>query len=180
MKEIITRDCPIERQELPREAALQLFENMKEIYKVDLIKHDIPETAPISIYKQCDFVDLCRGPHIPSTGKAPTSFKLFSIAGAYWKGKETNPMLQRIYGVAFWTEKELKKYLNMLEEAKKRDHRKIGKELELFIIDENVGGGLALWLPKGAIIRNEIENDWRNEHIKRGYQLSENQYKLNC
>ncbi|EDP73112.1 threonyl-tRNA synthetase, partial [Hydrogenivirga sp. 128-5-R1-1] len=94
MKEIIQRDCLIERQELPREEALQLFENMKEIYKVDLIRHDIPETAPISIYKQCDFVDLCRGPHIPSTGKAPTSFKLFSIAGAYWKGKETNPMLQ--------------------------------------------------------------------------------------
>ncbi|RMD47343.1 MAG: threonine--tRNA ligase [Aquificota bacterium] len=171
MKEIIQRDCQIVREELPRDEALQLFENMKEFYKIDLIKHDIPENAPISVYKQCDFIDLCRGPHIPSTGKAPIAFKLFNIAGAYWRGKEGNPMLQRIYGVAFWTEKELKKYLNMLEEAKKRDHRKIGKELELFIIDEDVGGGLALWLPKGAIIRNEIENDWRKEHIKRGYQL---------
>ncbi|RMA93121.1 threonine--tRNA ligase [Hydrogenothermus marinus] len=171
MKEIIKRDCQIEREELPREKAIEFFENTKEFYKVDLIRHDIPENAPISVYKQCEFTDLCRGPHIPSTGKASTAFKLFNIAGAYWKGKEGNPMLQRIYGVAFWDKKDLKKYLNMLEEAKKRDHRKIGKELELFIIDENVGGGLALWLPKGAIIRNEIENDWRKEHIKRGYQL---------
>ncbi len=170
MKEIIRKNYEIERKELERDYAIQFFENKKEFYKVDLIKHFIPEGEKISVYEQDGFVDLCRGPHIPSTGEVG-AFKLVSIAGAYWKGQEGNPMLQRIYGVAFWTEKELKKYMHMLEEAKKRDHRKIGKELELFIIDENVGGGLALWLPKGAIIRNEIENAWKEEHIKRGYQL---------
>ncbi len=170
MREIIKRNCPVEREELPRDEAIELFEKKKEIYKIDIIKHQIPEGEPISVYKQCEFVDLCRGPHIPSTGEAG-AFKLVSLAGAYWRGKEGNPMLQRIYGVAFWTEKELKKYLNMLEEAKKRDHRKLGRELELFMITDEVGGGLALWLPKGAIIRNEIENAWKKEHIKRGYQL---------
>ncbi len=170
MKEIIERNCPVERKELPREEAIELFEKKREIYKIDIIKHQIPENEPISVYTQCDFIDLCRGPHIPSTGEAG-AFKLISLAGAYWRGKEGNPMLQRIYGVAFWTEKELKKYLNILEEAKKRDHRKLGKELELFIISEDVGGGLALWLPKGAIIRNEIESQWKEEHIKRGYKL---------
>ncbi|WP_456383605.1 threonine--tRNA ligase [Persephonella sp.] len=170
MKEIINRNCEIERVELPRQEAIELFEKKKEIYKIDIIKHQIPEGEPISVYQQCGFVDLCRGPHIPSTGEAG-AFKLISLAGAYWRGKEGNPMLQRIYGVAFWTEKELKKYMNMLEEAKKRDHRKLGKELELFIITEDVGGGLALWLPKGAIIRNEIETAWKQEHLKRGYQL---------
>ncbi len=171
MKEIISRNYEIVREELPREEAIEFFERMKEIYKIDIIRHNIPETEPVSVYKQGDFVDLCRGPHLPSTGTAPFAFKLISVAGAYWRGKEGNPMLQRIYGVAFWTEKELKKYMNMLEEAKKRDHRKIGKELELFIIDEDVGGGLALWLPKGAIIRKEIEDYWKEEHLKRGYQL---------
>ncbi|NPA58116.1 MAG: threonine--tRNA ligase [Aquificae bacterium] len=170
MREIIKRDCRIEREELPRQEALELFEKKKEIYKLDIIKHQIPEGEPISVYKQCDFIDLCRGPHLPSTGEAG-AFKLVSLAGAYWRGKEGNPMLQRIYGVGFWTEKELKKYLNMLEEAKKRDHRKLGKELELFTITEDVGGGLVLWLPKGAVIRNEIENAWKEEHTKRGYQL---------
>ncbi len=170
MREIINRNCEIVREELPREEAIKFFEDKKEIYKIDIIKHQIPEGEPISVYKQCDFVDLCRGPHIPSTGETG-AFKLVSLAGAYWRGKEGNPMLQRIYGIAFWTEKELKKYLHMLEEAKKRDHRKIGKDLELFIIDEDVGAGLVLWLPKGAIIRNEIENEWKKEHIKRGYQL---------
>ena len=170
MREIINRNCPVEREELPRDEAIDFFEKKREIYKIDIIKHQIPEGEPISVYKQCEFVDLCRGPHIPSTGEAG-AFKLVSLAGAYWRGKEGNPMLQRIYGVAFWTEKELKKYLNMLEEAKKRDHRKLGRELELFMITDEVGGGLALWLPKGAIIRNEIENAWKNEHVKRGYQL---------
>jgi len=170
MKKIIKENLQVEREEIEREEAIKLFEKMREIYKIEIIKHDIPENEPISIYKQGEFIDLCRGPHIPSTGLAG-AFKLISVAGAYWKGKETNPMLQRIYGVAFWEEKELKQYLNMLEEAKKRDHRKIGKELELFMIDEEVGGGLAIWLPKGAIIRKEIEDDWKKEHIKRGYQL---------
>jgi threonyl-tRNA synthetase len=170
MKEIIKKGYQIERFELPREEAIKFFENKKEIYKIDIIKHNIPEGEPISLYKQGDFVDLCRGPHLPSTDKAG-AFKLISVSGAYWRGKETNPMLQRIYGVAFWSEKELKDYLNMLEEAKKRDHRKIGKDLELFLIDEEIGGGLAIWLPKGAIIRKEIEDAWKKEHLKRGYQL---------
>ena len=170
MKEIIKKGYQIERFELPREEAIKFFENKKEIYKIDIIKHNIPEGEPISLYKQGDFVDLCRGPHLPSTDKAG-AFKLIYVSGAYWRGKETNPMLQRIYGVAFWSEKELKDYLNMLEEAKKRDHRKIGKDLELFLIDEEIGGGLAIWLPKGAIIRKEIEDAWKKEHLKRGYQL---------
>jgi len=170
MKEIIKKGYQIERFELPREEAIKFFENKKEIYKIDIIKHNIPEGEPISLYKQGDFVDLCRGPHIPSTDKVG-AFKLISVSGAYWRGKETNPMLQRIYGVAFWSEKELKDHLNMLEEAKKRDHRKIGKDLELFLIDEEIGGGLAIWLPKGAIIRKEIEDAWKKEHLKRGYQL---------
>jgi threonyl-tRNA synthetase len=170
MREIIKKNCKIEREELPRDEAIRLFEDKREIYKIDIIRNQIPEGEPISVYKQCDFVDLCRGPHVPSTGEVGV-FKLVSLAGAYWRGKEGNPMLQRIYGIAFWNEKDLKKYLNMLEEAKKRDHRKLGRELELFIIDEDVGGGLALWLPKGAIIRNEIETAWKQEHIKKGYQL---------
>ncbi len=170
MKEIIKKGYEIKREEIDREDAIKLFENKKEIYKVDIIKHNIPENEPITLYKQGDFIDLCRGPHLPSTDKAGY-FKLFSVSGAYWRGKETNPMLQRIYGVAFWSEKELKDYINMLEEAKKRDHRKIGKDLELFLIDEEVGGGLAIWLPKGAIIRKEIEDDWKKEHLRKGYQL---------
>ncbi|MEJ5173308.1 MAG: threonine--tRNA ligase [Hydrogenothermaceae bacterium] len=170
MREIVKRGYKIEREALPREEAVRFFENKKEIYKIDIIKHNIPEGEEITVYKQGDFTDLCRGPHLPSTDKAG-SFKLISVSGAYWRGKETNPMLQRIYGVAFWDEKELKNYLNMLEEAKKRDHRKIGKELELFLIDEEVGGGLAIWLPKGAIIRKLIEDYWKEEHLKRGYQL---------
>ncbi|MEZ0323424.1 MAG: threonine--tRNA ligase [Hydrogenothermaceae bacterium] len=170
MREIVKRGYKIEREVLSREEAIKFFEDKKEIYKIDIIKHNIPEDEEITVYKQGEFVDLCRGPHLPSTDKAG-AFKLISVSGAYWRGKETNPMLQRIYGIAFWDEKELKSYLNMLEEAKKRDHRKIGKELELFIIDEEVGGGLVIWLPKGAIIRKLIEDYWKEEHLKRGYQL---------
>ncbi|MCX7738161.1 MAG: threonine--tRNA ligase [Hydrogenothermaceae bacterium] len=170
MKGIISRRYPIHRQTLSREEAIRFFEEKREIYKIDIIKHTIPEGEEISVYSQGDFVDLCRGPHLPSTDKVG-AFKLISVSGAYWRGKETNPMLQRIYGIAFWEEKELKNYLDMLEEAKKRDHRKIGKELELFLIDENIGGGLAIWLPKGAIVRKLIEDNWKEEHIKRGYYL---------
>lgn len=170
MKEIISRRYPIHRQTLSREEAIRFFEEKREIYKIDIIKHTIPEGEEISVYSQGDFVDLCRGPHLPSTDKVG-AFKLISVSGAYWRGKEANPMLQRIYGIAFWEEKELKNYLNMLEEAKKRDHRKIGKELELFLIDEDIGGGLAIWLPKGTIVRKLIEDSWKEEHIKRGYHL---------
>lgn len=170
MREIVSRGLSIERKSLSREEAIKFFEDKREIYKIDIIKHNIPEGEDISVYSQGEFVDLCRGPHLPSTDKVG-AFKLISVSGAYWRGKETNPMLQRIYGIAFWEDRELKNYLNMLEEAKKRDHRKIGKELELFLIEEEIGGGLAIWLPKGAIIRKLIEDSWKEDHIKRGYQL---------
>ncbi|OHC12583.1 MAG: threonine--tRNA ligase, partial [Planctomycetes bacterium RIFOXYB12_FULL_42_10] len=124
----------------------------------------------VSFYTQGDFVDLCRGPHIYQTGKVK-AFKLLSVAGAYWRGKETNPMLQRIYGTAFFTQKELDKYLKFLEEAEKRDHRKIGKDLDLFSFHEEGGSGLTFWHPKGARMRNIIENFWREEHFKRGYDI---------
>ncbi|MCX7759561.1 MAG: threonine--tRNA ligase, partial [Hydrogenothermaceae bacterium] len=170
MREIIKRGYKIEREALPREEAIKFFESKKEIYKIDIIKHNIPEGEEITVYKQGEFTDLCRGPHLPSTDKAG-AFKLISVSGAYWRGKETNPMLQRIYGVAFWDEKELKNYLNMLEEAKKRDHRKLGKDLDLFSIDDEVGPGLVLWHPNGALIRHIIETYWKEEHLKNGYKL---------
>ena len=124
----------------------------------------------VSIYEEGGFVDLCRGPHVPSTGSIK-AFKLLSIAGAYWRGNEKNKMLQRIYGTAFDKEKDLKDYLVFLEEVKKRDHRKLGKELDLFSISEDIGPGLILWHPNGAIIRKTIEDFWRDEHYKAGYNL---------
>ncbi len=138
-----------------------------EDYKVELIE-DLPEGEVISFYKQGDFTDLCAGPHVPSTGKVK-SVKLLSLAGAYWRGNENNKMLQRIYGTAFTKKSELDEYLNMLEEAKKRDHRKLGKELDLFSIHEE-GPGFPFFHPKGMIIRNILENFWREEHTKAGYQ----------
>ena len=137
-------------------------------FKVELIRDIVDDT--VSFYTQGDFVDLCRGPHIYQTGKVK-AFKLLSVAGAYWRGKETNPMLQRIYGTAFFAQKELDKYLKFLEEAEKRDHRKIGKDLDLFSFHEEGGPGLTFWHPKGARMRNIIENFWREEHFKRGYDI---------
>ncbi len=169
MKEIIERDYPILRRELSREEAIRLFEKLKEKYKIDIIK-EIPEDEVISIYEQGDFIDLCKGPHLPSTGKAG-AFKLTSISGAYWKGRTDQPQLTRIYGLAFWSDKELKERLKFYEEVKKRDHRRLGKELEFFTIDDNVGAGLILWLPRGAIYRKVLEDYLREEHLKRGYQL---------
>ena len=169
MKEIIERDYPILRKELSREEAIKLFEELKEKYKIDIIKN-IPEDEIISVYEQGDFIDLCKGPHLPSTGKAGV-FKLTSISGAYWKGRSDQPQLTRIYGLAFWSDKELKERLKFYEEVKKRDHRRLGKELEFFTIDENVGAGLILWLPRGAIYRKVLEDYLREEHLKRGYQL---------
>ncbi|SHK30252.1 threonine--tRNA ligase [Thermocrinis minervae] len=169
MREIIQRNYPIVREELSREEAIELFKRLKEIYKIELIER-IEKDKVISVYRQGEFVDLCKGPHLPSTGMAG-AFKLTHVSGAYWMGDSSRPMLQRIYGIAYWSQEDLQKRLEFLEEAKKRDHRKLGKELELFLIDEDVGGGLVIWLPKGGIYRKILEDYWKEEHLKRGYQL---------
>lgn len=166
MAKIVKEDIPLERFTLPREEAIKFMEEKGEPYKVELIR-DLPEDAIISFYKQGDFTDLCAGPHVPSTGKVK-AFKLLSIAGAYWRGNVKNKMLQRIYGTAFTKKSELDEYLFRLEEAKKRDHRKLGRELDLFdILDE--GPGFPFFMPKGMTLRNTLEDYWRSEHKKRGY-----------
>ncbi len=169
MREIIKRDYPILRKELEREEAIKLFEKLKEKYKIEIINR-IPPEEVISVYEQGDFIDLCKGPHLPSTGKAG-AFKLTSISGAYWMGRADQPQLTRIYGMAFWSDKELRQRLRFYEEAKKRDHRKLGRELEFFLIDDNVGAGLVLWLPRGSVYRRVLEDYWKEEHIKRGYEF---------
>ena len=166
MKKVIKEDHPIERFELPREEAIKLMEKREEPYKVELIK-ELPEGEVISFYKQGEFTDLCRGPHLPSTG-CVKAVKLLSSSGAYWRGDEHNKMLQRIYGISFPKASELDEYLNMIEEAKKRDHRKLGKELELFFFDETAPG-MAYWMPKGFKMMNVLIDFWRKEHEKRGY-----------
>ena len=166
MKKIIKEDLELERFELPREEALKLMEEKGEPYKVELI-NDLPEGEVISFYKQGDFTDLCRGPHIPNTGVIK-AVKLLTSSGAYWRGDENNKMLQRIYGISFPKASELEEYLNMLEEAKKRDHRKLGKELDLFFFDETAPG-MAYWMPKGFKMMNILIDLWRKEHEKRGY-----------
>ena len=166
MREIIKSNLSFERTEVSKDEARKIFKD--ESYKIELI-NEIPDEK-VSIYKQGNFIDLCRGPHLQSTGKVK-SFKLLSVAGSYWRGNEKNKMLQRIYGTSFFTKDELEKYLNKLEEAKKRDHRKLGKELDLFSMDDEVGAGLVNWHPKGALIRYLIENFWREEHYKNGYQI---------
>lgn len=168
MREIIKKDYKFEREEIKKSDAIDLFKKMGQPYKVELIEK-IPEEK-VSVYKDGKFIDLCRGPHVESTGRIK-AFKLLSIAGAYWHGIETNPMLQRIYGTAFETEKELKDYLRIVEEAKKRDHRALGKELGFFSFDEDVGPGLVLYHPKGAMLRSIIEDYIRKEHFKRGYEF---------
>lgn len=167
MKSIVKEDLKLEKFVLPREEAIKLMEEKGEPYKVELIR-DLPEDAVISFYKQGDFTDLCAGPHLPSTGPVK-AFKLLSVAGAYWRGNEKNKMLQRIYGTSFPKKSELDEYLNMLEEAKKRDHRKLGKELDLFSLHEE-GPGFPFFHPKGMVVRNELENFWRNIHAKNGYK----------
>ena len=167
MAKIVKANIPLVRNELTRTDALAMFAKMEEPYKVELI-NDLPEDAIISIYQQGDFLDLCAGPHCPTTGRVK-AFKLQSIAGAYWRGNEKNKMLQRIYGTAFNTKEELDAYLNMLEEAAKRDHRKLGKELDLFSIQEE-GPGFPFFHPNGMIIRNELEDYWRKIHREYGYQ----------
>jgi threonyl-tRNA synthetase len=166
MQEIINADRPFERSELSKNEALEFFKNIGDRYKLELLV-DMPDDRP-SIYREGEFVDLCRGPHIPSTGKVK-AFKLLSIAGAYWRGDEKNKMLQRIYGISFPQKKKLDEFLHNLEEAKRRDHKKLGKELELFLLTPKVGIGLPLWLPKGTIVRETLETFLRNEQRKRGY-----------
>ena len=167
MNRIIKEDIPFQRAELSREEALEHFKKQGEIYKVELIT-DLPEDAVISCYHQGDFNDLCAGPHVPSTGKLK-SLKLMSIAGAYWRGSEKNKMLQRIYGTSFPKKALLDEHLFRIEEAKRRDHRKLGQELDLFSIQEE-GPGFPFFHPKGMVLRNELENFWRLEHKRRGYQ----------
>ena len=176
MNKIINEDLKFKRKDVSREEALKLMSEKGEDYKVQLI-NDLDESENISLYEQGDFTDLCRGPHIPST-KFIKAFKLTSVAGAYWRGSEKNKMLQRIYGVAFASKKELDKYLNMIEEAKKRDHRKLGKELRLFeIMDE--GPGFPFFLPKGVVLKNILIDYWRNLHNKAGYVEIETPIMLN-
>lgn len=167
MKKVIQANYPLERFELPRAEALKLMEDKGEDYKVELI-NDLPEDEVISFYQQGDFVDLCAGPHMECTGQIK-AVKLQSIAGAYWRGDSNRKMLQRIYGTCFPSQQELDEYLKKLEEAKKRDHRKIGKEMDLFMIADE-GPGFPFFLPKGMIIRNELENFWKTEHYMRGYE----------
>lgn len=167
MNKIIKEDLTLERYELPREEAIKLMEQKGESYKVELIQ-ELPEDEVISFYKQGEFVDLCAGPHVTSTGKIK-AFKLLNVAGAYWRGSEKNKMLQRIYGTSFTKKKDLEEYLNKLEEAKKRDHRKLGRDLDLYTILEE-GPGFPFFLPKGMVLRNLLEDFWREEHKKAGYQ----------
>ncbi|HYE11286.1 MAG TPA: threonine--tRNA ligase [Patescibacteria group bacterium] len=167
MEKIVKEDLKLERFELPRKEALALVEKLGESYKVELI-NDLGEDEIISFYKQGEFVDLCAGPHAPSTGKLK-AVKLLNVAGAYWKGSEKNKMLQRIYGTAFAKKSQLDEYLLMLEEAKKRDHRKLGKELDLYSLHEE-GPGFPFFHPKGMVLRNILEDFWRKEHRKNGYQ----------
>jgi threonyl-tRNA synthetase len=168
MERLIRKNSAFVRKEMSKEEAAAFFKGKGEIYKIELLEA-IPD-ATVTVYEEDGFVDLCRGPHLPSTGRI-AAFKLLSVAGAYWRGDEKNRMLQRIYGTAFNNLKDLKDYLNFLEEVKKRDHRKLGKDLDLFSLSENVGGGLVLWHPRGALIRKTIEDFWRDEHQKNGYDF---------
>ena len=167
MQELSKKNYPCIRCEITREEALELFSKLKEDYKIEILK-DIDSDQLLTSYSQGDFIDLCRGPHIPSTG-AIKYFKLLSVSGAYWRGDEKNKMLQRIYGTAFSSKKSLKNYLSLLEEAKKRDHRKIGKDLKLFTFDNEIGPGLPLWLPKGTVIIEEIEKLAKEYERMQGY-----------
>ena len=168
MREIAGRNLPIQRKEIPRRDALQYFSDKGEHLKVELIEEKGGD--PVSVYQQGDWMDFCRGPHLPSTGRIK-AFKLLSIAGAYWKGSEENQMLQRIYGTAFFRDGELAAHLQRLEEAKKRDHRKLGPALDLFSVEEDAGPGLIFWHAKGTRVRQVIEDFWKEEHRRRGYEL---------
>ena len=168
MRELAQNNYPVKRKVFSKDDAIDLFESMDETYKVEIIQ-EIPPEETLSAYQQDSFIDLCRGPHVSSTGRIKY-FKILNSSGAYWRGDENNKMLQRIYGTVFNTKKELKEYLQMLEEAKKRDHRKLGKELGLFAFDDEIGPGLPLWLPKGTIIIEELEKLAKETERKAGYQ----------
>ncbi|MBI4962082.1 MAG: threonine--tRNA ligase [Desulfomonile tiedjei] len=168
MHEIVKSKLPFRRMVLSKEEATRFFEEKGEIYKVELIQG--VEDESVSLYSQGEFTDLCRGPHIPHSGFIK-AFKLMKVAGAYWRGDERNPMLQRIYGTAFPSREDLERHLHLIEEAKKRDHRKLGKELDLFSIVDEAGPGLVIWHPKGAMLRYLVEEFERTEHLKRGYQM---------
>jgi threonyl-tRNA synthetase len=168
MKEIIKANRPFIKKEMSKDEAIKLFSDNGETYKVELLQEMDDET--VTVYEEGDFFDLCRGPHLESAGKVK-AFKLLSVAGAYWRGDEKNKMLQRIYGTSFQTKDELKKHLDFLAEVKKRDHRRLGRELDLFSMSDDVGAGLVLWHPRGAAIRRTIENFWLDEHQKGGYQI---------
>ena len=169
MKELIKDELQYSRRELSKAEAVDIFKNMGEFYKLEILD-EIPDDETISTYQQGDFIDLCRGPHIGNTGKIK-AVKLLKTSGAYWRGDEKNKMLHRIYGISFPSQKELTAYLEFLELAALRDHRKLGKDLDLFSFDEQVGGGLVLWHPNGGMIRHLIESYWKEEHLRRGYQL---------
>ncbi len=169
MARIAAENLPFERFEVPREEALAMLQARGQTYKIQRLA-DIPEGEPISFYRCAGFEDLCRGPHVATTGEIK-GFKLTSVAGSYFRGKETNPMLQRIYGIAAESPKQINVLLKQIEEAQKRDHRKLGKELDLFSIQEDVGPGLVHWHPRGARIRSIIEDFWRREHYRAGYEL---------
>lgn len=167
--EIIKRNLSVSRREFSKEEAIEFFKSRGEPYKVELIQ-GFPDGEPVSAYTQGDFVDLCRGPHLPATGYIK-AFKLLNSAGAYWRGDERNPMLQRLYGTSFPSKDALQAHLDNLEEIKRRDHRKLGKDLDLFSIQDETGPGLILWHPKGAQIRLQIENFWREQHLANQYEL---------
>ena len=167
MRKVIQRDLPFEYREYPRDQAVHM--NAEEPLKLEIIE-DIPASEQITTYRHGDFEDLCAGPHVESTGKIP-AFKLLSVAGAYWRGDESQPMLQRIYGAAFESKEALEEHLHRIEEAKKRDHRILGRQLDLFSIHDETGPGLVIWHPKGALTRGIVEDFWRSEHRKRGYDL---------
>ncbi len=168
MRELSQQDIPIQKRILPKKKALRLFKERGQELKVELIQEK--GDKDVTCYEQGSFMDFCLGPHVPSSGQIK-HFKLLSVSGAYWKGDEQGKQLQRIYGTVFFTKKDLKDYLTLLEEAKKRDHRKLGTELDLFSFNEDLGAGLILWHPKGAAVRHVIESYWREEHLKDGYDF---------
>ncbi|MCD6292683.1 MAG: threonine--tRNA ligase [Deltaproteobacteria bacterium] len=170
MKTLIKKGRNFVRREVERQEAIDLFSGMGEEYKVELI-NDLPAGETISLYQSGEFVDLCRGPHLPNASYLKGSFKLLSIAGAYWRGNENNRMLQRIYGTAFADKEALQQHLYLIEEAKKRDHRKLGKELDLFSIQDEAGAGFVIWHPKGALLRTILEDYEKRQHLKKGYQI---------
>ncbi|RMG61213.1 MAG: threonine--tRNA ligase [Calditrichaeota bacterium] len=170
MARIVEENYPVVRQVLSREKALELFKKLHEDYKIELI-NDFPDEQEITAYQQGEFIDLCRGPHVPSTGRLGKHFKLLNVAGAYWRGDEHNKMLTRIYGTNYPKKKMLEEHLHRLEEAKKRDHRKLGRELDLYSIQESIGNGLILWHPRGARVRRVMEQFWIEEHYRHNYEL---------